>query len=322
MERFPPVLVLFVTLIAVSLPLLFSSLNRTLAAFVFVLMIVQSGARRFEFNPLAYHMIIPILFGAIALMHVLVRRLDEADFTWPAPGFGLAWIGLSVSFVLSAMVGLLREVPADTWVIEIVAGCLYLAFFFALDGLRRPEHFRLIFFALLAGMAVVTIEYMFASWTGIRGFGATGRIVTRQGNLVVLVGPFLTALYLVRHRGGWLWLTGLLPLSLIILLTQQRSLMLAFPIALLFPAIAGLRTKAVRLRRVVALTLLIVLAGLTVWRAVGSMTLGRGATVSEAVSERTEEAADPGSTASLLIRLLSYAQVWREKIVERPVLGW
>ncbi len=322
MGRFEPILVFGIALIVLFMPVFLSSMARLLAVLIFVLMIVQHERGRFEFNPLEYTILIPIGFFGVALVQTLIRRLDEGDFTWRAPGFGFVWVGLACWFIVSAVIGLLRETPTDTWVVELVAAGLYGSFFFATDGLRRPSDFRLVFFALLAGAAVVTLEYLAALAVGIEGYGPTGRIVTRQGNLVVLVGPLLVAVFLSGRRGGWLWLIGLLPLSAVVLLTQQRSLFVAFPFALLLPAAVALWSRTADLRRVILLVLVITVGAVAAWRFVGTASLRGGVQVSEAIEARAEEATAPQSAAAIAIRLISFAKVWRERILERPILGW
>jgi O-antigen ligase len=322
-QRFDFLAVVAIALLVVAAPVLFASVPRTLAALVFVIMIVQAGRTRLEFMPIGYTPALALPFLGIGFFHLIRSRLDRHELSWPAPGFGLLWIGLFLWAGFAAITGLARDAEPGAWKLEISDCVLYSTFILAAGGLTRPRHFRLLLATIVAGLVVVAVQYVAALLTGAAGFHGTGRVITQQANLVVLVAPFLIVAFASRLRGGTLWLMGLVPAAVVVLLSQQRMLFLAVPVSVLTACALGLRHRVVSLRRVALIVAALAAAVVVAWGLVGSLEVsGSVRTVGEGLAERTGQMSDAQSSPSLIVRLVSFAYVWEEKIKARPITGW
>jgi O-antigen ligase len=173
-------------------------------------------------------------------------------------------------------------------------------------------------------MAAVFAEYVLAAVGGASWDLRWGRVISRQANLAAVAAPFVIALFLVRVRHAWWWLIALVPLAMVVLLSQQRALFLAFPIGIVVALAFALRCRRVRKRSIVLLVAGAAVMLSAAWFATGSLTTSGqgGPSVASGVSDRVDETRDGASAPALVIRLISFAWIWENRIVEKPILGW
>lgn len=320
--RFPAVKILAAVLAVMALPVLVQRHVRVLGAAVFVLMVVQVEGYRFPFVP-PYTPLMSMGFIGLSVVLWLRQRLDRSDPSWPVHRYGWVWTALIAWTGFAALNGLLRGNDPGSWKAEATLALGYVFFFTAGDAFRTRRDFRALLFALFAGMAVVTLEYVGAVMTGVSGDIHWGRILSRQANLIVVVAPFLFALSYGRRGGGSLWLLGCIPLLIVLVLSQQRSLVLGLIAALGTTTVLAYRLPGLERRRILLPVVGLVVAGIVAWTAVSW--LGRGAGVGDrttGASQRLEEVSETGGAPALLIRLVSFSTVWERRIKESPVLGW
>lgn len=321
MHLVSPLLVAGAVVLAAVLPLALGSVARTLSLLVFVLIAIPRVAK-WPFMPIAYSDAIGAAFLLLGALLAARDRLDRSDFTWHPQSLTSIWLALIVWTVFVVANGLLRSTPRPTFLYELIQLSLYGTFFLAMDGLRRPRDFRLLFAALAAGVLVVCGEYVIAAIAQGAGELRWGRVISRQANLTLAIAPFLVGLFLTGRSRPGLWLVGFIPLAIVALLSQQRSLLATLPISIGVAVLVGVRAPSVSRRRIGLLLGAMALAGAIAWGAVGTLRAPGRPSVTEGLTERTEEISSGGGAPALLIRFVSFVYVWNEKIIRRPLTGW
>jgi len=322
MGRFDPIAVSILATGLILCAALFTTVSRVLGLLVALVMILQAKDLVSPFMPVWYDPRLILMLMGVAYFYMVRDRFDSGELSWPAPGFGRIWAALSVWLIVVALWGLLRDARFVYWFGEVTYAMFYSTLILAAHGLRRRSDFHIIFWALLLGMAGVFLQYVASVLVLGQAGLQVGRIVTRQANLVVAVAPFLVGIFLIHRRWAWLAAAGLVPLLVVVLLSQQRALFIALPVCLGVPVVLGFRAPGVQRSRVLRLCLAMVGAGLVAWLVIGPLSamLG-GSSIQEDIAERTQETSEVTGTASVAIRLISYAYIWQNKVAQRPVAG-
>ncbi len=324
MSRLDPLLVVIAALLAVVAPVVCRSAARTLSLMIVLLMATQLERLRFEFVPLAYHPLMAYGLIGVAAFHVLKDALDRGRLSGGARSLPWAWGLVTAWMFVSVLRGVWLGHEPGALRTEAMLLALYVTYPIAADALRTPGDLLWVLVAMFAGVGLVFVEYVLAAVGGITWDVTFGRIVTRQANLVVAIAPFLLAAFLVARRGSaWWWLIGFVPCVLVTLLSQQRALFVALPVSIIAAGVVALRAVHVRRSRLVGGVLTLILSGVVGWGLLGTIGGGRGAAdVSQGVAERAAEATDAAGSAAIVIRLVSFAYVWKEKVAVHPFVGW
>jgi hypothetical protein len=294
-----------------------------LAVIIFALMAMHTSRASIP-TPLIYDplfVVVPLAWVG----YLIVREfLDTSRSSLGFQGWRWIWIPLITWSMFAVLRGLVRGVDPAMFKTELTLLGLYGTFFAATAGVRRPGDAKLLFAAFLAGMAAVFAEYVLAAVGGASWDLRWGRVISRQANLAAVAAPFVIALFLVRVRHAWWWLIALVPLAMVVLLSQQRALFLAFPIGIVVALAFALRCRRVRKRSIVLLVAGAAVMLSAAWFATGSLTTSGqgGPSVASGVSDRVDETRDGASAPALVIRLISFAWIWENRIVEKPILGW
>jgi len=316
-----PVLILALVVGLVASPFVVLRNDRVFAIFFFILAAFQWMPRRFEWIPVGYHPVLAMGLLTLIGWNFIRERLDRGDLTWPRDSIKTPWILLGLWVTWSAVHGYTRGNSESYLQAEILIAAHYLLYLPAIDALTTPRRIALVLAALALGVLAASAEYFVAGVTASFADNRWGRVISRQANLVVTAAPFAVAMALVVRRHAWMWLLGLAPCLVLVLFSQQRSLFIGLPVAILAALVLGFRAPSVVRRRVLVIVLgaVLLLGGL--WTVLSSVRVGHMGSVTESVATRGE-ASEFTEASSLLIRFASWHFVWENRIKERPLEGW
>lgn len=316
-----PVVILAAVLGLAVAPAVVLRNDRIFVVFLFLMTALQTPRLRFEWIPLSYHPILPLGILSLLLWNFVRERLDRSDLSWPEGAIKTPWLLLGGWVAWSAAYGHMRGNSPSYITTELFLAAHYLVYLPAIDALRTPRRIALVFVALALGVLAASLEYIVAGFTAAFAENSWGRVLSRQANLVVTAGPFVVAMALVVRRHAWVWLLGLGPCLVLVMFSQQRSLFLGLPLAILVPLVVGFRARSVVRRRVGTIVVGFAALLVALWIGLSSVQVGQYGSVTESLSERGQ-ASEFSEANSLLIRFVSWNFIWENRIKERPILGW
>jgi O-antigen ligase len=313
--------VVAVFLLLCALPVIVLDNFRLLVALLFLMIVLQLPRLQFPFMPIAFRDSIGVGFLCLLTFNWVRERIDRGDFDLPRNAKMSIWVALGLLVVFLTLRGLAKDSRPGDVRAELLAIAYYGVYVFALDCIRSRAHVRAVLATIVLGSMVVCVEYLIMA-TVSGGSGSVGRVISQQANMTLASGSILCAIFVTGFVRGWWPALGFIPLVITILLSGQRSLILALPAGLGIVTLLSLRSRLARPLRVGALAAAALLAVGVAWFSVSSLRMGQdSATVGESLSKR----ASPGestSSASLVIRAISFVHVWNHRIVQEPLVGW
>lgn len=313
--------VVAIFLLLCALPFVVFDNFKLLMTMIFLMIVLELPRLRFPFIPIAFDERLVMPFFGIMGINWMRERLDRADFDIPRPAMLPMWLILGFLVAVLSLRGIAGDVRNQQLVNELTLISYYFAFFFALDCIRTRRQVRTLMRVIVLGTMAVCLEYIVMAY-GFSSASNGGRVVSQQANLTIAAGSILCATFVTQRASGPWAALGFLPLAIIVVLSGQRSLIIAIPFSLGLAVLLAARARLVIGKRVATLALVAVLGLGAAWVTVSSVQTGATqTTVGESLSRRTDPT-EAASSASLVIRLLSFAHVWENRILEKPILGW
>jgi O-antigen ligase len=200
----------------------------------------------------SYQVVTAFIF--IAVLFWLARNALKDSHTINISAQDIAISVFLFSVLLSAFIGFLNGHQTKYIYKEFYFLSLYGVYFVVVKGITNPNWVRQFWKLLVIATFVASWQYLFLTLSEVNiGELLIGRVTTQQPHLAQLAIPYLASFFLFRSSFGKRIISFLVlvPILIMVFLSQQRSLWVGVPISIAILWIFSLLQKQISLRRII-----------------------------------------------------------------------